>query len=63
MYHLAALQREGLKIWNLAQDEIVHSDPYLLFPTADGPALVYWDSLIGHCGKNGCCLYCGLRGR
>ncbi|KAF8558284.1 hypothetical protein OG21DRAFT_1405451, partial [Imleria badia] len=25
--------------------------------------LVYWDGLVGHCGKNGCWLFCGVSGR
>lgn len=36
------------------------SDLYLLYPTAAGPGLVYWDGMVGHSGKNGCRLYCGL---
>ncbi|KAG1747773.1 uncharacterized protein EDB91DRAFT_1079495 [Suillus paluster] len=32
-----------------------------LFP--DGPGLVYFDGMVGHSGKNGCRLYCGLLGR
>lgn len=39
------------------------SDIYLLYETADGPGLVYWDGMVGHCGKNGCRMYCGVRGR
>ncbi|KAG1747507.1 hypothetical protein EDD22DRAFT_958220 [Suillus occidentalis] len=30
---------------------------------ADGPGLVYWDGMVGHSGKNGCRLYCGVQGR
>ncbi|KAF9232038.1 hypothetical protein BU15DRAFT_90753 [Melanogaster broomeanus] len=39
------------------------SDIYVLYETADGPGLVYWDGMVGHCGKNGCRVYCGVRGR
>ncbi|KIK26897.1 hypothetical protein PISMIDRAFT_94218, partial [Pisolithus microcarpus 441] len=39
------------------------SYPYLLFTTADGPGLVYWDGMVGHSGKNGCRMYCGTLGR
>ncbi|KAG2032496.1 hypothetical protein BDR03DRAFT_873829 [Suillus americanus] len=28
--------------------------------TADGPGLVYFDDMVGHCGKNRCHLYCGV---
>ncbi|KAF9220546.1 hypothetical protein BS17DRAFT_714109 [Gyrodon lividus] len=60
MHHLAALQHEGLTIWDASQDQVFWSDLYLLSPTADGPALIYWDSFIGHCSKNGCRIYCGV---
>ncbi|KIK10693.1 hypothetical protein PISMIDRAFT_44454, partial [Pisolithus microcarpus 441] len=36
---------------------------YLIFATADGPGLVYFDGMVGHSGRNGCHLYCGLLGR
>ncbi|KIJ57877.1 hypothetical protein HYDPIDRAFT_103669 [Hydnomerulius pinastri MD-312] len=60
IHHLAALQNEGLMIWDASRDVTFKSDLHLLFPTADGPALIYWDGLVGHCGKNGCRLYCGV---
>ena len=41
MHHLAALQREGLQIWDASSDSSYTSYPYLLFTTADGPGLVY----------------------
>jgi hypothetical protein len=61
-HHLAALQNEGLMIWDADRDITFRCDPYLLFPTADGPGLVYWDGMVGHSGKNGCRVYCGLLG-
>ena len=61
-HHLSLLQKEGLKIWDTSRNEVFRSDVYLLFTTADEPRLVYWDGLVGHCGKNGCRLYCGVRG-
>ena len=63
MHHLSALQNEGLKIWDASRNDVFRSDIYFLFTTADEPGLVYWDSLVGHCGKNGCRLYCGVRGQ
>lgn len=62
LHHLSVLQKEGLQIWDTAHNTTFHSDIYLLFTTADGPGLVHWDGLVGHCGKNGCRLYCGVRG-
>ncbi|KIJ59683.1 hypothetical protein HYDPIDRAFT_32907 [Hydnomerulius pinastri MD-312] len=43
MHHVAALQNEGLQIWDADEDVVYRSDIYLLFVTADGPGLVYWD--------------------
>ena len=63
MHHLAAIQCEGLSMWDPLSDSRYSSYVYLLFTTADGPGLVYWDGMVGHSGKNGCHLYCGLPGR
>lgn len=63
MHHLAAIQREGLAIWDPISNSRLFSRVYLLFTTADGPGLVYWDGMVGHSGKNGCRLYCGIPGR
>ena len=63
MHHLSVLQKEGLLIWNVEHDAVFRSHPYLLYPTADGPGLVYWDGMVGHSGKNSCCIYCGILGR
>ncbi|KAG2056754.1 hypothetical protein BDR06DRAFT_981180 [Suillus hirtellus] len=52
MHHLAALQNEGLAIWDASRDAHFISDIHLLYTTADGPGLVYWDSMVGHSGKN-----------
>ncbi|KIJ95010.1 hypothetical protein K443DRAFT_42590, partial [Laccaria amethystina LaAM-08-1] len=61
--HLAALQKEGLTIWNAAIDQIFKSQPFLALDTADGPAMAYLNSLVGHHGKFGCRLYCPTPGR
>lgn len=63
LHHLAALQNEGLSIYDAWRDIIFLSHPYLFLATADGPGLVYFDGMVGHCGKNGCRLYCGVIGR
>ena len=63
LHHIAALQREGLAMWDPLTDSRYISRLYLLFTTADGPGLVYWDGMVGHSGKNGCRLYCGVLGR
>ncbi|KIK79377.1 hypothetical protein PAXRUDRAFT_16365 [Paxillus rubicundulus Ve08.2h10] len=61
-HHLAALQREGLPMWDPLTDSRYISGLYLIFTTADGPGLIYWDDMFGHSGKNGCHLYCGIQG-
>jgi hypothetical protein len=63
MHHLSALQKEGLRIWDAHIDRVFTSNLYLIYVTADGPGLVYFDGMVGHSGKNGCRLYCGLLGR
>lgn len=63
LHHLAALQHEGLQVWDSSRNQTFLSNLYLAFTTADGPGLVHWDGLVGHCGKNGCRLYCGVTGR
>jgi len=63
IHHLAALQAEGLPIWNARTDSRYLSDIYLIFTTADGPGLVYWNGMVGQSGKNGCRMYCGTISR
>jgi hypothetical protein len=63
LHHLAALQNEGLQIWDAFAKETYRSDPYLMFVTSDGPGLVHFDGMVGHSGKNGCRLYCGALSR
>ncbi|KAG2049518.1 hypothetical protein BDR06DRAFT_893552 [Suillus hirtellus] len=63
MHHLAALQHKSLTIWDASHNSIIKSDLHLIFMTADGPGLVYWDRMVGHSRKNRCRMYCGLRGR
>ena len=62
-HHLAAIQREGLSMWDPLTDACYISNLYLLFTTTDGPGLVYWDGMVGHSGKNGCRVYCGTPGQ
>ncbi|KIK74789.1 hypothetical protein PAXRUDRAFT_174617, partial [Paxillus rubicundulus Ve08.2h10] len=50
-------------MWDPLTDSCYISHLYLLFTTADGPGLIYWDGMVGHSGKNGCHLYCGVCGR
>ena len=61
-HHLAVLQCEGLQVWGSLTNMQCLSDTYLMFTTADGPVLVYWDGMVGHSSRNGCHLYCGVLG-
>ncbi|EGN91266.1 hypothetical protein SERLA73DRAFT_29518, partial [Serpula lacrymans var. lacrymans S7.3] len=63
MHHISTLQKEGLNIWDANRNIVFCLDIYLLFPTADGLGLVYWDGMVGHSGKNGCRIYCGILGQ
>ncbi|KAJ7686204.1 hypothetical protein B0H17DRAFT_1160683 [Mycena rosella] len=52
LYHVAALQKEGLHVWDASLDRIFTSRPFVALGTADGP---------GMASING--LYCKLQGR
>jgi Transposase family tnp2 len=63
LYHISVLQNEGLRIWDAStQSHISHSTPFV-FVTADGPTMAMVSGMVGHSGKYGCRLYCGLPGR
>lgn len=57
LYHLVAIQKEGLSIWNAATNLSFRSQLFLGLDTADGPAMAYLSGLVGHHGKYRCCLY------
>lgn len=63
LQHLVALQRDGLQIWDASKEAVVTSHPFFALGTADGPGLTHLNGLVGHMGKNGCRMYCGVRGR
>ncbi|KIJ06008.1 hypothetical protein PAXINDRAFT_92621 [Paxillus involutus ATCC 200175] len=62
-HHIAAIQHEGLPIWDAARGLLYLSNIYILVATSDGPGLAYLNGLVGHQGRNGCRLYCGMPGR
>jgi hypothetical protein len=62
LHHLRAIQTEGLAIWDGAQQKEFCSNPFLFIATTDGPGMAFLTSLVGHHGKMGCRLYCGLQG-
>ena len=61
--HLAALQRESLRIWDLALQREVRSRIFLALLTVDGPGMMHITGFVGYHGKHGCRLYCGMPGR
>ena len=63
LHHLAALQKEGLMIWDAAEDWVFKSYLYLLLTTVDGPGMTYLNGLVGHFGAYGCRLYCPVKGQ
>jgi len=63
LHHLSAIQREGLPFWDASQKKSFISHPFLALATADGPAMASINGLVGHQGRNGCRLYCPLKGR
>ena len=62
LQHLAALQKDGLPIWDASKDSDVISHPFFALGTADNPGLTHLNGLVRHMGKNGCRLYCGVHG-
>ncbi len=62
LYHLAALQRQGLQIWDAARQIQIRSDPFLYLATADAPGMALLNGLVGHTGRCGCRVYCGQHG-
>jgi hypothetical protein len=60
LYHISALQNEGLWIWNASTEtHLSHLTPFV-FVTADSPVMVMVSGMVCHSGKYGCHLYCGL---
>ena len=48
-YHrIAALQNEGLCIWNASTNRSYLSNLFVALSTADGPGLAYLNGLVGH---------------
>jgi hypothetical protein len=62
-YHIAALQREGLKIWDASTNQFFIAEPYYLLSCSDAPGSVYLSGLVGYHGFFGCRLFCGFQGR
>ena len=64
LHHVAALNRRGgLPVWDALRDTHYLSNLAIVLATADGPGMTYLNGLVGHSGKIGCRLWCGLVGR
>ena len=62
LYHISALQTEGLQIWDASMESHISQLRPFVFMTADSPAMAMVSGMVGHSGKYGCRLYCGLPG-
>jgi Transposase family tnp2 len=63
LYHISALQQEGLQIWDAStRSSVTNSTPFIMLATADGPAMASMTGMVGHSGKYESRLYCGLSG-
>ena len=61
LYHIAALQCEGLKIFDSYLVTVVpHSTPVILFSTVDSPGSTSMSGMVRHTGKYGCHLHCEI---
>jgi hypothetical protein len=63
LHHLAALQKEGLQIWDAVCNVTFVSNLFFALGTADTPGMVYLNGHVGHHGAYACHLYCSNRGR
>ena len=61
--HVSALQREGLHIWDAYHRRRAISFLYLFLVLADAMAMAQLSGSVGHHGRKGCRLLCGLLGR
>ena len=61
--HIAALQREGLPIWDAYRRQHTLTFIFLLLVLADAIAMAQLSRSVGHHGRKGCRLLCGFIGR
>jgi hypothetical protein len=60
LYHIAALQLEGLTVHDASLGALVKSRPLVVFGTADSPGSAFMSGMVGHSGRVGCHLYCDM---
>ncbi len=63
LYHLAAIQSEGLRVWNTLAEDFVLSNLYFMLGTADGPGMAQLNGRVGHHGRVHCRFQCPMVGR
>lgn len=61
--HVAALQREGLRIYDASVEAYTRLSPVILYATADSLGSAFMSGMVGHSGKFGCRLYCEMPSR
>lgn len=63
LFHLIAVQREGLLVWDAAKKAVIRKNLWLALVLADTPAMAYLSGWVGHHGAFPCRLLCPLQGR
>jgi hypothetical protein len=63
LHHVAALQKEGLRVWDAKHLRVFVSRLFVALGSADGPGMAALNGCVGHHGKYSCRLYCPLVGR
>lgn len=63
VFHLSALQREGLVVWDAHDQQLHRDDPFLIIATADVVGIADVNGSAGHHARLGCRLMCKLPGR
>lgn len=61
--HTAAIQKEGLAIWDGYTRTQFVDRPFVLYKTADTLAIIIMTGHVGHGGRQGCRVFCGMPGR
>lgn len=64
MHHIAALMRDGnFQVWDAKLVRSYMADLFVALVCADGPGLAEINGFVGHSGRLGCRLYCGMQSR
>ena len=61
--HVAALQKEGLQVWDGSLEETILVTLFLLLITADTVGIKEFTGFVGHQGANSCRGFCPQKGR